>query len=290
MKIMKKLSVLQKTMVGKMPAAANAVSLAAALAGGPATAANSIPMPSGIVTTAKRPEAEVERRDERAQLAELVQAISERDQRRIGEHLREDVCQRLAGIEAASKALEKRLKNKARPEARLVSLVSEIAAEMHESLSQARQLADELQPVSVLDQGLLAAIQKLVANTQQSSGIACRFEGQDLPDIPDAGLATHLYRIAQEALSNAARHAQAKQIKVRLSVGGRRVILAIADNGVGLPSDAAQATGMGLRIMRFRSEVISADLEVQSSPGQGTVVTCRCPVPAVQAAEPALVD
>ena len=276
---MKKLTVLQKPFVGRMPGAAGAVSLAAVLAGVQAATLTSVPMQRGMATTAKRPEEEVQHLDERAQLEQLLQAVSDRDRRRIGEHLREDVCQRLVGIEAASKALEQGLKTKARPETRLVRIASEIAAEMHESLSQVRKLADELQPVSSLDQGLLAAIQKLVVHTQQSSGIECRFEGQDLPDIQDTGLATHLYRIAEEALSNAAQHAQAKQINVRLSVGSRQIVLAIADNGVGLPPNAAQAPGMGLCIMRFRSEVISASLEVQSSPGKGTVVTCRCPVP-----------
>ena len=276
---MKKLIVLQTSFVRRMPGAAGAVSLAAALSGVPTATSTPVPMQGGVVTTAKRPEDKVQHLDERALLEQLVRTVSERDQRRIGEHLREDLCQRLAGIEAASKALEQWLKTKAQPKASLVSLAHEIAAEMHESLSQARQLADELQPVSSLDQGLLAAIQKLVVSTQQSSGIECRFEGQDLPDIQDTGLATHLYRIAQEALSNAAQHAQAKQIKVRLSVRSHQIVLAIADNGVGLPPNAAQAPGMGLRLMRFRSEVISAHLEVQSSAGKGTVVTCRCPVP-----------
>ena len=261
-----------------MPGVANAVSLPAALAGVGAATSTCVPTPGGMVRTAKRPEEKIQHLGERAPLEQLVQAVSDRDQRRIGEHLREDVCQRLVGIEAASKALERRLKTKARPEASLVNLASEIAAEMHESLSKARQLADELQPVSLLDQGLLAAIQKLVVTTQQNSGIECRFEAQDLPGIQDASLATHLYRIAQEALCNAAQHAQAKHINVRLSDGGRQIILAIADDGVGLPPNAARSPGMGLRIMRFRSEVIQADLEVQSSPGKGTLVTCRCPV------------
>jgi len=276
---MKKLTVLQKSSVGEMPGAANALSLAVALASSQAATLASIPMEGGIVTTAKRLEEKVQRLDHRAQLEQLFLAISDREQRHLGEYLREDVCQRLVGIEAASKALEQRLKTKARPEADLVSIACEIAAEMHEFLGVVRKVADELQPVSLLEQGLLAAIQKLAVNTQQSSGIECRFEGQDLPDIPDAGLTTHLYRIAQEALGNAAQHARAKQINVRLSVGSRQIILAIADDGVGLPPNAARMPGMGLSMMRFRSEVIGAELEFLSWPGKGTAVTCRCSVP-----------
>jgi signal transduction histidine kinase len=270
---------MQKSFVGKMPGAAGTVSPAAVLSGVQTATLSPVLIQRGMVRTAKRHEEKVQRLEQSAQLEQLLQVVSERNQRRIGEHLREDVCQRAVGIEAASKALEKRLKTKTRPEADLVRIANKIAAEMREFLNQVRKLADELQPVSSLDQGLLAAIQKLVVSTQQSSGIECRFEGQDLPDIQDTGLATHLYRIAQEALSNAAQHAQAKQINVRLLVGTGQIMLVIADNGVGMPPDAAQAPGMGLRLMRFRSEVISADLEVQSSPGKGTVVTCRCPVP-----------
>jgi signal transduction histidine kinase len=275
---MKKMTVLQTSFVRSIPGTAGAVSLAAPLSGVPTATSTPVPIQGDLVATAKPPEDKAQHWDDRALLEQLARTVSERDQRRIGEHLREDLCQRLAGIEAASKALEQWLKTKAPPKAGLVSLAREIAAEMHESLRQARRLADELQPVSSLDQGLLAAIQELVANTEQRSGIDCRFEGQDLPDIQDTVLATHLYRIAQEALSNAAQHAQAKIINVRLSLGGRQIVLAIADNGVGLPPNAAHAPGIGLRIMRFRSDVIGADLDVQSLPGKGTVVTCRCPV------------
>lgn len=235
-------------------------------------------------TAVKRLEDRLRHLDERGQLERQVQAVSEREQRRIGGVLREDLCQRLAGLEAASKALAKGLESKARAEA---GLATEIAGEIHESFGEAQELADELQPVSLLEQGLWAAIEHLAVATERRSGIGCRFEGEELPEIQDGGVATHLYRVAQEALSNAVQHAQAKQITVSLSACDRRIILAIADDGVGVPANAAQGSGMGLRMMRYRSDLIGAELEVKSAPGKGTVVICRCPAPEGLHPEPA---
>jgi signal transduction histidine kinase len=227
-------------------------------------------------TASKRLEEKVSYLHERGQLEREVQAASERAQRYIGEQLREDLCQRLAGLEAISQALAKGLKTKARTEA---GLAAEIAGEIRESVGQARQLADELQPVSLLEQGLSAALETLAHTTQARSGIDCHFEGQELPDLHDPDLLTHLYRIAREALANAAQHAQAKHIDLRLSVTDRQIILTISDDGVGMPPNAGHGPGMGLRIMRYRSDVIGAELAVNSVPGKGTEVICRCPVP-----------
>jgi signal transduction histidine kinase len=230
-------------------------------------------------TTARRLEDKVRFLNEREQLERLVQAASEREQRRIGEQLREDLCQRLAGLEAASHALAKGLKTRERAQA---GLAAEIATEIRESVGQARQLADELEPVALLEQGLSAALETLTRATQQRSGIECRFEGQELPDFTDASLPTHLYRIAAEALANAVQHAQARHIGLRLSLTDHQIVLAVSDDGAGMPPDAAQAPGMGLRIMRYRCDVIGAALDLKFEPGKGTQVICRCPVPEEQ--------
>jgi signal transduction histidine kinase len=227
-------------------------------------------------TAAKRLQDKLRYLDERAQLEHQVQAVSEREQRRVGDALREDLCQRLAGLEAASQALAKGLKTKARAE---VPLVAEIAGEIHDALGQAQQLADELQPVSSLEQGLLAAVQKLAAVTQQRSGITCRFEGQELPELEDAAVAAHFYRIAQEVLTNAVQHANAKEITLSLSAREGHIILAIVDDGIGVPPNADQGSGMGLRLMRYRSDAIGARLDVESVLGKGTRVTCWYPLP-----------
>jgi signal transduction histidine kinase len=246
----------------------------AALAGALALAGVALALVSH--TTAKRSEDQVRYLREREQLERQVQAASERAQRRIGEVLHEDLCQRLAGIAATGKFLEKRLKRTAPSES---DLAVEIAGELHESLGLARQLAGELQPVSLLDQGFRAAVETLVERTQRHSGIACRVEGNNFPHLQNTEFSTHLYRITQEALANAVKHAQAKSIVVALSSAPSHLTVSIADDGVGMPDNAAQGGGLGLRLMRYRSDLIDAVLEVKSTPGNGTTVTCRCFVP-----------
>jgi signal transduction histidine kinase len=130
-----------------------------------------------------------------------------------------------------------------------------------------------LQPVSLLEQGLVAAIGHLADHVKKSSGIRCDFKGEDLPHIAAAD-ANHLYRIAQEALNNAVQHSAASQIDVGLSRSGRGFILTIADDGSGMVEPSGEGSGLGLQIMRYRSDLLGAALTIQSKPGRGTVVTC----------------
>jgi signal transduction histidine kinase len=211
---------------------------------------------------------------DRARLEHQVQAASEREQQCIGESLQEDLCQQLAGIEAATAALAKALKANARPES---GLADEIAAEVHESLQHARRFAEMLQPVSLLEQGLVAAIGHLAAHTQERSGIRCHFKSEDLPHIAAAD-ANHLYRIAQEAVNNAVQHANASRIDIGLSKSAHDLTLTVVDDGSGMAEPSEQGSGLGLQIMRYRSDHLGAALSIQSKPGKGTVVTCCYPV------------
>ena len=92
--------------------------------------------------------------------------------------------------------------------------------------------------------------------------------------VPDHSVAVHLYRIAQEAVSNAIRHGQARRIELGLTANGRSVTLAVADNGTGIPRKLPKRKGMGLRIMRYRAEVIGGAIIVEPHPGGGTRVVC----------------
>jgi signal transduction histidine kinase len=228
-------------------------------------------------TSARRLEEQVQHFREREELELLVQAVSEREQRRIGETLHEDLCQRLAGIEAASGALQQSLQKRAAAE---VNLAGTIIQELRDSLGHARQLADELQPVSMLTEGFGAAIHKLAFRAERQSGISCRVEDDDFPHLEDHGLATHLYRIVQEALTNAVQHSEATRIDILLAADAQQLIVAVTDNGKGCPAGAGQGPGVGLRIMRYRSDRIHAVLDIRAGPAGGTVVECRCPKPA----------
>jgi signal transduction histidine kinase len=227
-----------------------------------------------VQTLNKRLAAEARHLRERKLLERQIQEVSEREQQRIGENLHEDLCQRLTGIEAMIKVLEKRLGAKNLPEAQVAS---EISQELKESVLSARGMAEELQPVSLLQAGLLAALEELARRAGKRGAFACRVETAGWPDELDRSLATHFYRIVQEALNNVIAHAQAAQVVIRLSAEDRLLTLTVADDGVGLPEGAAQAPGMGLRIMRYRADLVGADLKIQRALGKGTTVTCTCP-------------
>jgi PAS domain S-box-containing protein len=208
-----------------------------------------------------------------ARLERQVHAASEREQRRIGERLHEDLCQRLAGIALAANMLARTLKAKALPES---GRAGDIADELRACLRQALNFAIALQPVSLLKQGLVAAFEHLALHVQERSGIRCHFKYEDLPDIAVAD-ATHLYRIAQEAVNNAVQHAHASQIDIGLSKSDRDVTLSIVDNGSGMAERSEQGSGLGLQIMRYRSDVLGAALTIESKLGRGTAVTCCYP-------------
>ncbi|MBI3191291.1 MAG: histidine kinase, partial [Pedosphaera parvula] len=95
--------------------------------------------------------------------------------------------------------------------------------------------------------------------------------------VEDNKVATHLYRIAQEAVSNAIRHGRAKRIEIRLSQKDGALLLSIQDNGTGLPPDLAGRKGMGLRIMSYRAGMIGAFLTIENRTRSGAQVICSFP-------------
>ena len=95
--------------------------------------------------------------------------------------------------------------------------------------------------------------------------------------VCDELTASHLFRIAQEAVTNAVRHGQARHIWIQLAERKDGLLLRVRDDGTGLPKDLAKNRGMGLRTMRYRAELIGAQLELKSEPGQGTLVACLVP-------------
>ncbi len=211
---------------------------------------------------------------ERKLLERQVQSVSEREQRRIGESLREDLCQRLTGLEAMNRVLNKQLSAKNLPEAQIAS---DVGQELRDSLTRARQMAEELQPVSLLEAGLLAAVRELASRVEQRGHLSCVVEDVGWPEEVEPSVATHFYRIIQEALANVIAHARASHVTVSLSAQGGLLTLTVSDDGVGLPEGAAEGAGMGLRIMRYRSDLLDGDLRIESAPGKETRVVCTCP-------------
>ncbi len=214
---------------------------------------------------------------ESRRLENEVLQVSERERRRIGQDLHDGLGQHLTGIEFMSEVLAQRLTNARSRELRdAAQRASEVNRHVREAIAQTRSLARGLAPIVLESEGLIAALGQLAANTEQVFQVKCSFEADHAANISDHGVAIHLYRIAQEAISNAIRHGKTKRIHVRLQGGPGRTILAIKDHGVGLPPDPPRPgpRGLGLRIMQYRAGIIGGSLAIQRDPEGGTSVIC----------------
>jgi signal transduction histidine kinase len=174
----------------------------------------------------------------------------------------------LAGIEFRTSVLVDQLANspKAQQEA------AKIGELIRDGARQARMLSRGLSPVSVEAHGLMSALAELTENSSMLFNNTCRFKCAKPISIEDNIVATHLYRIAQEAISNAARHGRAETIVVALRRTVHETRLSSTDDGCGLPPPAARSGGMGLRIMRYRAKLIRAVLTIGAAKGAGTCV------------------
>jgi len=208
---------------------------------------------------------------ERKRLQKEILEISAREQQRIGQDLHDDLCQQLTAITLLSEVLEKKLSDKSLSEA---ADAGEIHTLIAQAIVQTRLLAKGLLPVEVSADGLLSALQGLAVNADKLTDTACHVEGGTPVVIHDGAVAVHLFRIAQEAVTNAIRHARAKHIVIKLVQSKGQVILSITDDGIGIPKGALHNGGLGLSIMNSRAETINAALQIRRGETRGTQVTC----------------
>jgi PAS domain S-box-containing protein len=208
---------------------------------------------------------------ERRGLEEELLNISSREQRHIGQDLHDGLCQQLIGIEFRNSVLVKQLKKVPTAQAE----AAQIGESIRDVTRQARSLARGLSPVQIETNGLMAALESLTTNTAKLFCLACSFECPKPVLVENPTIATHLYRIAQEAIGNAIKHAQAKSIVVSLKQSNGELTMTIKDNGHGFTRQSTETDGMGLRIMEYRADMIGAMLRVDSTVGKGTTVACR---------------
>ena len=161
--------------------------------------------------------------------------------------------------------------------AELATSAADIEKLLEESVKEARTLAHGLVPVELDEAGLNAALQELVSSTRRLFGIDCTFEFAGNNGSRHFGRASHLYRIAQEAINNATKHAQARHIEVRLSANSNALSLSIADDGTGFAQPAHATSGVGISIMRYRANVLGGNFEIEDRPSGGTIVSCVVP-------------
>jgi PAS domain S-box-containing protein len=207
----------------------------------------------------------------RLELEREILAITEREQRRIGQDLHDDLGQQLAGIEFLTQTLVRQLSATSRPAA---ARANEIAGMVRRTMVRARELSRGLSPISLESDGLMVALRELAARTKKIFRVDCRFKCKGPVLIPDHNVGIHLYRIAQEAVSNAIKHGKASRIDIGLSRTSERIVLAVSDNGIGMPRKPRKKGGMGLRVMQYRAGVIDASLVGQRQPDGGTTFVC----------------
>ncbi len=207
----------------------------------------------------------------RVELERGILTISEREQRRLGHDLHDDLCQQLAGIEFLTQSLLADLRARSAPEA---TQAKEIAQSVQQAMTQTRDMARGLSPVGMEAEGLMEGLRQLAARTSKVFRLECELRCASVVLVPDHEVAIHLYRIAQEAVGNAVKHGKAEHIQIELQATGQAVRLAVSDDGIGVPRNLAKSKGMGLRIMRYRAGVIGGVLEVQRGALGGTALVC----------------
>ncbi len=209
----------------------------------------------------------------RKSLEREVLEIAAREQHRLGRELHDGVGQQLTGLSLMVNALVHQMTGSA---AGPRATAERIAAHLETLHEEVRALSRGLVPVHLDAEGLRAALEDLAVRTQEQTRVFCVFRCDEPVPVVDADAATHLYRIAQEAVSNALRHGRPRTIRISLRRGAAALVLAVQDDGVGIP-DLAASQGLGIRIMEYRAGVIGGTVQVRPAPGGGTLVTCTLP-------------
>ena len=212
---------------------------------------------------------------ERKRLEQEVLDISNRERQRIGHELHDGLCQELTGVALMLRTMAIDLRRAIPPTDRQLE---DIVALVNNAIGGARGMARGLSPLTIDRGGLLTALDILVRRVRESSGIVVRWRVRMPVTWTIAEVtASHLYRIAQEALHNAVKHAAARTVTVALHSVGGNLQLSVSDNGSGFPGKTPDGAGMGLKIMDYRARMIGGYLQIAARRGRGTRVRCVCP-------------
>jgi two-component system sensor kinase FixL len=204
---------------------------------------------------------------------ELVDAVWDQ-QRDFGQELHDTVGQELTGIGMLADSLARKLAARGADE---MNAMRELASMLQHAKQGVRRLAKGLLPVEVDADGLKAALEELAETTEERCSITVDVWCDERLQLADNKVATHLFRIAQEAVTNAVRHAEAHHLALRFARNDDGdVELSVSDDGLGMPIGGRRpGQGVGLQIMKYRAQVIDADFEIHPGLGGGTVVACR---------------
>jgi len=201
-----------------------------------------------------------------------ILSVSDREQQRLGQELHDGLCQHLTAVAFMARSIAMRLKNH-----RVIDAtdIEKIAQLVNDAASGTRDLSRALHRMDVDAAGLVTALQDLV--DREIWRTPCRLQVRPSFRIDDDTAAAHLYRIAREAVINANKHAQAREIVVKLENSRQGMALHVIDNGVGCSNESKLKQGLGFHIMNYRAQLLGGRLKIDSANGGGTCVSCYLP-------------
>jgi len=188
---------------------------------------------------------------------------------RIGQDIHDDLCQDVAGIGVLAAALENKLDSRHK-EAKTIA--GELSHAALQAALKAKQISRNLYPADLEENGIVDAVRQLIA--RDDGDVPVELTVQDGFVVQSREKAFQLYRIIQESLNNAVKHARATAIHVGMFIDHGMITVQVSDDGKGFDSDRAKGQGMGLRILSYRANLIEGKLNIRSS-SAGTTVTCR---------------
>ncbi len=209
---------------------------------------------------------------ERKQLEKAVLESGEQERRRIGQDLHDHLNQQLAGIAYLNDVLGQRLARLDLPEAADAARIGDL---LNQSIRDARSLAQGLFPVKLEADGLMTALLEFARAVRDTYKISCGFVCGDPVFLQNNATATHLFRIAQEAVRNAIQHGKASSVVMSLQRQDGAIQLTVKSNGRDFPSKLPRNGGMGIQIMKHRAHASGGALEIRRAQGGGTIVTCH---------------
>jgi signal transduction histidine kinase/FixJ family two-component response regulator len=212
---------------------------------------------------------------ERKRLETELLEITEKERRRIALDLHDDLGQKLSGIALMTKGLELKL---ARQKAIETQDVAKIHLLIQQTMNHASDLAHDLATLDFGERDLSSALGDLAARARELFSISCRFKPDGAAPALDPTVVAQLYKIAQEAVTNAIKHGKAKRVNIALANGADKLTLTVQNDGLPFPDLRSHSTGMGLRIMNYRASLIGASLDIRAKGQNGTLVTCSVPL------------
>jgi len=211
---------------------------------------------------------------ERRRLEEMVVEIAKKEQQRLGQELHDGIAQHLTSTAITAKVLEQKLTRTSSPAAQELKRV---VGMINQAVTQIRELAQGLYALETQSENIASSLRKLARDTEKTLGIHCAVQIDINTRLSDDGAAAHLYRIAREAVGNAVKHGQAKNIRIQLKKkNAHESELRIENDGKRFSKPSTQK-GLGLHIMRSRAAMLNATLEIKPGSRGGTAVSCTFP-------------